>query len=294
MAEETKLTVPFITVIPQSVRADKKLSKGAKLHFGDISALSSKFGYCYATNEQLAGITDESISTISRYITELVKGGHITSVVESKMYFHETKLNEKGKPLRLYTKRRKLYVGDAFTNKKEIPPEDKPPEEPIGEEEFKKSSDIPRNEEIGKEGFKKCSDMCRNEVIVDMCKNEVIDDMCRNEVIINNKPLSKKPRKNKPPEKVGVRDFVFLSKEELVKLEALYQNKSGLLELMLDLLDSYKDSKGKKYKSDYGVLKRNGWVHKRAVEQLGDKKSQGFQKDTRPMAKKIIDFGEED
>jgi hypothetical protein len=111
---------------------------------------------------------------------------------------------------------------------------------------------------------------------------------------ITNPPNPPKAPKPKDPEKVGVRDCVFLSKEELAKLEALYQNKSGLLELMLDLLDSYKDSKGKKYKSDYGVLKRNGWVHKRAVEQLGDKKSQGFQKDTRPMAKGIIDFGEED
>lgn len=81
------------------------------------------------------------------------------------------------------------------------------------------------------------------------------------------------------PEKTQVREHVTLSSQEQDSLLAEYGEDK--LKQMLDILEAYKGSTGKRYKSDYHTLLPAGWVHKRWVEEKETKKSysnkhQGF------------------
>lgn len=57
--------------IPAEVKHDKSLSCFEKLLFGEILALCSKEGYCWATNKYFAGMYNKDSATISRYISRL-------------------------------------------------------------------------------------------------------------------------------------------------------------------------------------------------------------------------------
>ena len=72
----------YYAVIPADVRYDDQIPANAKLLYGEISALVSAEGFCYATNQyfsKLYGMADE---TIARLITKLEQAGHITRVLE--------------------------------------------------------------------------------------------------------------------------------------------------------------------------------------------------------------------
>jgi hypothetical protein len=75
----------------------------------------------------------------------------------------------------------------------------------------------------------------------------------------------KNSKKDRPPDKKSYRENVHLSEEEHEKLMKDYGKEK--LEKMLDLLDAYKGSTGKKYKSDYHTLLPAAWVSKRVVEE---------------------------
>jgi hypothetical protein len=60
------------------------------------------------------------------------------------------------------------------------------------------------------------------------------------------------------------RDHVSLSKEQHDKLIA--DHGAPFVDKMLDILDAYKGSSGKQYKSDFHTMKNGGWVHKRTLE----------------------------
>jgi len=79
--------------------------------------------------------------------------------------------------------------------------------------------------------------------------------------------VSPDPKKEKKMhiEKLAVRDHVMLTPEELESLKVLHGQSK--LSQMLDTLDSWKGSTGKKYKSDYHTLKPGGWVYRRYVEE---------------------------
>ena len=65
-------------------------------------------------------------------------------------------------------------------------------------------------------------------------------------------------KKESQPEKVAFRECVTLTQAEYDSLLDSYQQEK--LDGMLDILDSFKESTGKCYKSDRGVLKQGGWV----------------------------------
>lgn len=67
----------YYAVIPAEVRYDPTLKPNAKLLYGELTALSDKKGYCWATNEHFAGLYDLSVGTISRLISQLEKQGYI-------------------------------------------------------------------------------------------------------------------------------------------------------------------------------------------------------------------------
>lgn len=61
----------FYAVIPAHVRYNRQIEDGAKLFYGEITALCSHKGYCWATNQYFADLYGCSISTIHRWLRSL-------------------------------------------------------------------------------------------------------------------------------------------------------------------------------------------------------------------------------
>ena len=74
----------YYAIIPAKVRYDETLKDKAKLLYGEITCLSNKYGYCYASNEYFAKLYGVTNKTISRLITNLVEKGYITREVTYK------------------------------------------------------------------------------------------------------------------------------------------------------------------------------------------------------------------
>jgi DNA-binding MarR family transcriptional regulator len=74
----------FYAIIPASVRYDKEIIPNAKLLYGEISAMCNVEGYCWAENSYFAELYSVSNSTISRWISQLEKRGHIKSKLNKK------------------------------------------------------------------------------------------------------------------------------------------------------------------------------------------------------------------
>ena len=67
----------YYAIIPAEVRYSK-LKPNAKLLYGEITALSSKEGYCFATNNYFAKLYDVTKNTISLWVSQLNKEGFIS------------------------------------------------------------------------------------------------------------------------------------------------------------------------------------------------------------------------
>ena len=83
--EEEEMENPsYYAIIPAEVRYDKDLKDKAKLLYGEITCLSNKKGYCYASNDYFANLYGVAKETISRLITDLVDKGYVTREVVYK------------------------------------------------------------------------------------------------------------------------------------------------------------------------------------------------------------------
>lgn len=67
----------YYSITPANVRYSQKLVDGAKLLYGEITALCNERGYCWATNEYFAQLYGNDARTVSRWLTSLVKEDHI-------------------------------------------------------------------------------------------------------------------------------------------------------------------------------------------------------------------------
>jgi DNA-binding transcriptional regulator YhcF (GntR family) len=67
----------YYAIIPAKVRYSS-LKPNAKLLYGEITALSNKLGYCYASNNYFAELYGVSKNTVSRWLSDLTKLGFIT------------------------------------------------------------------------------------------------------------------------------------------------------------------------------------------------------------------------
>jgi DNA-binding transcriptional regulator YhcF (GntR family) len=67
--------------IPANVRYSN-LKPNAKLLYGEITALSNKLGYCFASNSYFAELYGVSKNTVSRWIGDLTKLGFISVQIE--------------------------------------------------------------------------------------------------------------------------------------------------------------------------------------------------------------------
>jgi len=79
----------YYAIIPAEVRYNGELTANSKLLFGEITALSSKKGICWATNKYFAELYQVDKKTVSRWIKQLQDCGFISTVME---YDKETKL----------------------------------------------------------------------------------------------------------------------------------------------------------------------------------------------------------
>jgi len=67
----------YYAIIPAEVRYSN-LKPNAKLLYGEITALSSKEGYCFATNNYFAKLYNVTKNTISLWVSQLNKAGFIS------------------------------------------------------------------------------------------------------------------------------------------------------------------------------------------------------------------------
>ena len=67
----------YYAIIPASVRYDSRLKANEKLLYGEISALTNKEGFCWATNNYFAELYGVSKQSISSWIKNLQKYGYI-------------------------------------------------------------------------------------------------------------------------------------------------------------------------------------------------------------------------
>ena len=71
----------YYAIIPAKVRYSS-LKPNAKLLYGEITALSNKLGYCFATNNYFAELYGVNKNTVSRWLTDLKKLGFITIKIQ--------------------------------------------------------------------------------------------------------------------------------------------------------------------------------------------------------------------
>lgn len=71
----------YYAIIPSEVRYCEELKYSERLLYGEITALSGKEGYCFATNKYFAGLYHVIPGTISRWISHLEKLGFIKTEI---------------------------------------------------------------------------------------------------------------------------------------------------------------------------------------------------------------------
>lgn len=75
----------YYAIIPACVRYDSTLKDKAKLLYGEITALSNLYGYCFSSNKYFADLYNISTSYVSLLIKDLIDKGYI----ESKIIYKE-------------------------------------------------------------------------------------------------------------------------------------------------------------------------------------------------------------
>ena len=71
----------YYAIIPANVRYST-LRPNAKLLYGEITALSNKVGYCFASNSYFAELYNVNKNTVSRWLGDLKRLGFINIIIE--------------------------------------------------------------------------------------------------------------------------------------------------------------------------------------------------------------------
>lgn len=79
-----ELQIGFYAIIPAFIRYDKELCPNAKLLYGEITALCNEKGHCWAENEYFAELYGVSKTSISKWISSLIKKNYISSTITYK------------------------------------------------------------------------------------------------------------------------------------------------------------------------------------------------------------------
>lgn len=73
-----KLKPSYWAVLPAAVRYDEQIPPNAKLLYAEISSLTDRTGYCYASNAYFEGLFGLSERTVIRLIKSLAAAGYIS------------------------------------------------------------------------------------------------------------------------------------------------------------------------------------------------------------------------
>jgi DNA-binding transcriptional ArsR family regulator len=92
----------YYAIIPAEVRYDKRLRANEKLMYGEITCLTQKEGYCYASNNYFASLYDVTPQAVSQWVSNLEKAGYIKleyvyngkEIKERRMRLVSTKVEE--------------------------------------------------------------------------------------------------------------------------------------------------------------------------------------------------------
>jgi ABC-type Na+ transport system ATPase subunit NatA len=76
----------YYSVTPASVRYDTQIAKGARSLYGEMTVLSTKRGYCFASNSYFADLYGVSTRTIQRWIEQLKRRKHIYVTIEKRRH----------------------------------------------------------------------------------------------------------------------------------------------------------------------------------------------------------------
>lgn len=79
----------YFSILTAEVRYDENLSASEKICYSEITALTGKYGYCYATNGYFAKLYKVSNNTIRRRIKNLEKYGYISTELIYKTNSYE-------------------------------------------------------------------------------------------------------------------------------------------------------------------------------------------------------------
>lgn len=71
----------YYSIIPAHVRYDKELKPMEIIMYGELTALSNKYGYSYASNNYFAELYSVHKKTVSTWISHLKEKGYIDTVV---------------------------------------------------------------------------------------------------------------------------------------------------------------------------------------------------------------------
>lgn len=114
----------YYGILPANVRYDKNLKPMEKIMYSELTALSSKNGYCNATNSYFAELYEVSKNTVSLWIGDLEKAGYI----KTKLIYESGTKN---------IKERRIFIADPITknndtyHEKEVDPITKNNDTPI-------------------------------------------------------------------------------------------------------------------------------------------------------------------
>lgn len=78
------MNTSYYAVIPAPVLYSKDLTNFQKLLYANISALTNKDGYCFASNEYFSDLFGTTIETISRAISGIAKAGFVMIEIDKK------------------------------------------------------------------------------------------------------------------------------------------------------------------------------------------------------------------
>lgn len=75
----------YYAILPATVRYDGRLKPMEKLLYAELTALSKKDGYCWASNEYFAGLYGAVRETVSRWLSDLEKYGYIKVSIDKSV-----------------------------------------------------------------------------------------------------------------------------------------------------------------------------------------------------------------
>ncbi len=74
----------YYAIIPANIRYDEQLTDGAKLLYGEITALCNQEGFCWAGDGYFSELYKVSRSTVQRWLNQLEDKGYIRRVIKYK------------------------------------------------------------------------------------------------------------------------------------------------------------------------------------------------------------------